>query len=131
MTTLNNPRYSDVSLTFRSNPVTGDVVTLLNEDAVKASVINLVMTMHFETPFHPEIGCSVMRSLFDNLGTMTAVNIKRSITDVLQNFEPRVQVLAVNVSVDSDANGYDAQIIYQVVGNTTPVTVTMFLAKTR
>jgi len=125
------PRYRDVSLTFRANPVTGDVVELYDAAAVQASVINLVLTMNYEIPFHPEVGCAVQASLFDVIGTMTAVNIRRSILDVLQNFEPRVTVLSVQVTADPDNNGYNAQIIYQIVGQPTTVTITMFLEKTR
>jgi len=125
------PRFRDISLSFRNNPVTGDIVELFDSDAVKASVINLVMTMNFEIPFHPEVGSAVMRSLFDNFGTMTAVNIRRSILDVLQNFESRVEVLGVDVSMDPDAHGYNALIVYQIIGQPTPVTITLFLEKTR
>jgi phage baseplate assembly protein W len=125
------PRFKDVSLTFRANPVTGDVVTLLDDDAVKASVKNLVLTMNYEIPFHPEIGCAVMTSLFDNFSPATAINIRRSIMDVLQNFEPRVTVLGVDVQVDPDANGYNAMIIFRIINRPEPVTITLFLQKER
>jgi phage baseplate assembly protein W len=128
---VQKPIYSDISLTFRANPVTGDVVKLYDEDSVKASVINLVMTMNYEIPFHPEIGCAVQASLFDNISTMTAINIRRSISDVLQNFEPRVQVIDVQVSVSPDSNGYNALIIFQVIGQPTSTTITLFLEKER
>ena len=125
------PRYIDISLAFRANPVTGDIIVLTDEDAVKASVVNLVMTRNYEIPFHPEVGSAVQNSLFDPIGTMTAVNIRRSIFDVLQNFEPRIQVLGVIVSVIPDANAYNAQIIYQIVGQPTTTTINLFLEKTR
>jgi phage baseplate assembly protein W len=125
------PKYKDVSLTFRANPVTGDVVKLYDTAAVQASVVNLVLTMNYEIPFHPEVGCAVQRSLFDEIGPMTAINIRRSILDVLQNFEPRVQVVLVQVTADPDNNGYDALIVYQIVGQPMTASVTMFLKKTR
>ena len=125
------PRFRDISLTFRANPVTGDIVEIYDEDAVKASVINLVLTMNYEIPFHPEVGCAVQASLFDVIGTMTAVNIRRSILDVLQNFEPRVQVLDVQVTVDPDNYGYNVLIIYQTIGQPITSTITLFLKKTR
>jgi phage baseplate assembly protein W len=125
------PRYKDISLTFRANPVTGDIVKLLDEDAVKAAMINLVLTMNYEIPFHPEVGCTVMQSLFDNFGAMTAVTIRRSILDVLQNFEPRLTVLGVDVQVDPDNNGYNAMIIYRIINQTEPITITVFLEKKR
>ena len=125
------PRYKDISLTFRKNPVTGDVVKLYDEDAVAASIKNLVLTMNYEIPFHPEIGSAVMASLFDNFGPVTAINIRRSIFDVIQNFEPRATVFDVYVNVDPDAYGYTASIVYQVTGQTTQQTLSVFLQKER
>ena len=124
-------RYSDISMTFRNNPVTGDVTKLLDDDAIKASVINLVMTMNYEIPFHPEIGCAVMKSLFDNISTLTSINIRKSIEDVLNNFEPRVQLAGVQVNTDPDNNGYSATIIYRIINSTEQVQVTLFLERKR
>src|ERR1035437_6525993 len=125
------PRFKDISLTFRANPVTGDIVTLLDDDAVKASVKNLILTMNYEIPFHPEIGCAVMTSLFDNFSPTTAIIIRRSIIDVLQNFEPRVTVLDVNVQVDPDNYGYNVMIIFRIINRPESVTITVFLQKER
>jgi phage baseplate assembly protein W len=125
------PRYIDVSLAFRANPVTGDVTTLIDAASIQVSVVNLVMTRNFEIPFHPEQGCAVMNSLFENITPMTCITIRRSILDVLQNYEPRVMVIGVNVSADPDHNGYNASITYQIVGQTAPVTVNLFLEKLR
>ena len=123
--------FRDISLTFAANPVTGDVIILTDEIDIQASVVNLVLTMNYEIPFHPEQGCAVYSSLFENMSPMTAVNIRRSIIDVLQNFEPRITVLTVEVSPDPAADGYSALITYQIVGQTRAVTVSMFLKKTR
>lgn len=124
-------RYKDISMTFRAHPVTGDLTKLLDDDAVKASVINLVMTMNYECPFHPELGCYVRESLFDNISPMTAIKIRKSIEDVLNNFEPRITLLAVQVKVDPDSNGYMANIAYRINNRPDPVEITVFLEKRR
>jgi phage baseplate assembly protein W len=125
------PRYIDLSLTFRANPVTGDVVILTDSDAIQASVVNLVMTRNFEIPFHPEQGCAVMSSLFENITPMTCVTIRRSIMDVLANFEPRIVVVGVQVQADMNRNGYNTVIVYQIVGTSAPITINLFLQKLR
>lgn len=125
------PRYIDISLGFRANPITGDVTTLIDDDSIKASILNLVMTRNFEIPFHPEQGCSVMASLFENITPMTCITIRRSIMDVLQNYEPRIVVIGVQVQADLDNNGYNALVVYQITGNSTPITVSLFLQKLR
>src|SRR5882672_11509251 len=115
MAITNQPRYKDLSLTFRPHPITGDITKLYDDASIKASVINLVMTMNYEIPFHPEQGCAVMESLFDNISPITAIKIRKSISDVIGNFEPRVVLVGVDVQVDQDSNGYQAQIIYRIV----------------
>jgi phage baseplate assembly protein W len=124
-------RYRDLSLTFRAHPVTGDVVKLFDEDAIKASLMNLIMTMNYETPFHPEIGCAVMASLFENISPITAITIRKSIEDVIRNFEPRVDLIEVDVLVDADADGYRARIIYRIANLPDPVVVDFFLERRR
>jgi phage baseplate assembly protein W len=124
-------RYKDISLTFRNHPVTGDITKLFDDDAIKASVINLVMTMNYEIPFHPEVGCAVRESLFDNISPMTGIKIRRSIEDVLNNFEPRIKLLSVQVKVDPDSNGYMANIFYRIINQPEPVEITIFLEKKR
>lgn len=124
-------RYSDITLSFRNNPISGDVIHLFDEDAIKQSVQNLVMTSNFEIPFHPEIGCDVMRSLFEPLGPMTAIMITKSIQNVLNNFEPRITLLGVNVSVNVNLDGYTATIIYRIINKVDPVKISIFLTKER
>lgn len=131
MATKIPPRYKDISLTFRAHPITGDITTLTDDDAVKASVVNLIMTMNYEIPFHPEQGCAVMHSLFENITPITAIKIRASISDVLQNFEPRVIVSDVQVTAVPDQNGYEALIVYRIVNQPAPVTVSIFLEKSR
>jgi phage baseplate assembly protein W len=128
--TINN-RYRDLNLSFVANPVRKDISTLSDADAVKQSVINLVLTKHYERPFHPEIGCNVTALLFENITSVTALSIKRSIEDVIQNFEPRVQLQSVVVNVDPDANGYNVTITFFVLNVRDLVTVDFFLERLR
>ena len=124
-------RYSDISLTFRQNPVTGDITQVVDDAAVNASVINLIMTMHYEVPFHPEIGSSVMYSLFENFSPVTSMKIRSSIIEVLNNFEPRVIVIGVDVNAQPDLNGYSALIVYRIINRVDPISINVFLEKRR
>jgi phage baseplate assembly protein W len=128
--TISN-RYTDLNLSFIANPVRKDISVLNDTDAVKQAVVNLVLTKNYERPFHPEIGCNVTALLFDNITSITALSIKRSIQDVIQNFEPRVQLRDVKVNVNPDANGYDVTIIFFVLNVRDVVTVDFFLERLR
>lgn len=124
-------RYTDLNLSFLANPVRKDISTLSDSDAVKQAVVNLVLTKNYERPFHPEIGCVVTALLFDNITSITALSIQRSIQDVIQNFEPRVQLQSVLVNVNPDANGYDVTITFYVLNVRDLVTVDFFLERLR
>lgn len=124
-------RYLDLNLSFLSNPVTKDVSILTDIDAVKQAVVDLVLTQHYERPFHPEIGCNVTTMLFENATSITALNIKRSIQDVIDNFEPRVQLKSVDVNVSNDANGFDVTITFYILNINQLVTVDFFLERLR
>ena len=56
-------KYKDVSLSFTRHPITGDIASLIDADAVKRSVRNLINTDFFERPFHPEIGSNIRKTL--------------------------------------------------------------------
>jgi phage baseplate assembly protein W len=124
-------RYRDLNLSFLPNPIRKDISTLSDVDAVRQSVMNLILTKHYERPFHPEIGCNVTKLLFDNLTSITALMIKRSIQDVIQNFEPRVNLISVDVIANFDGNGYDVTIAFFVLNVRDAVTVDFFLERLR
>ena len=96
--------YKDFSLFFTLNPVTSDVTTITDVQDIKRSVRNLVMTNKWDRPFHPEIDSGVRDNLFEPFSPVTASNIKDKIKNVLENYEPRVKVLSINVN---DPSGYN------------------------
>jgi len=124
-------RYSDLNLAFLPNPVKKDIGILYDFDAAKASVMNLVLTKHYERPFHSEIGCNVTAMLFENITSITALSIQKSITDVIQNFEPRAQLQSVEVEENYQEDGYNVTITFYVLNITQAQTITFFLQRLR
>ena len=59
---------------------------------VKRAVKNLVQTNFYERPFQPELGCGIRELLFENFTPMTKVFLENKITEVLLNFEPRIDL---------------------------------------
>lgn len=84
------------------NPITGSLQRLTNEEAVKASIVNLVMTQKGERFYHPNIGSEVKRSLFNPFDEMTAAGIQESISTVINQYEPRAQNVHVQVIPNGD-----------------------------
>ena len=106
--------YKDLNLNFTANPVTGDVTTVTDVVAVKRSVRNLLLTNHYDRPFHPEIGSNIPYLLFENFGPITGNQLSRAIEEMIGNFEPRARVENVECIPMPDTNTYDIRIYFYV-----------------
>ena len=124
-------KYKDIDLDFGRNIVTNDINTLTNIEAVKRSVRNLINTNHYERPFHPEIGSDVRAMLFEPMTPLTALNLQRKVAEVINNFEPRVNLVQILARPDFDSNSYHLRIMFYVVGVPEPVTVETLLERLR
>ena len=105
--------YRDLDLLFKPHPITGDVTTRSDVEAVKRSVKNIVLTNHYERPFKPGFGGSVRDLLFelntDRKIRKTQERISKTITD----FEPRVDKVTTRIS-NSDSNEVNLEIFYNI-----------------
>ena len=111
--------YKDLNLNFGINPVTSDVTTVTDINAVKRSIKNLLATQHYERPFHPEIGSAIQHLLFDPYGPITANRLKRTVEETIANFEPRARVTKVDCNPLEDTNDYSVIIHFYVENVTT------------
>lgn len=124
-------RYSDLDLTFTRHPVKNDVVLSVDDQAVIRSIRNLVLTNHFERPFHPEIGSNVRKMLFEPISPLTANYLQREIEDTIKNFEPRAKLQQVVVQIEPDHNYYTAIISFYINNRTEPTTINFVLQRLR
>ena len=106
--------YKDLNLNFTANPVTGDVATVTDVNAVKRSVRNLLLTNHYDRPFHPEIGSNIPYLLFENFGPVTGNQLARQIEEMITLFEPRANVESVEAYTVPDSLKYDVRIYFYV-----------------
>jgi phage baseplate assembly protein W len=123
--------FKDINLSLARHPITGDIATLSNVEAVKRSVRNLVNTNFYERPFHPEIGSNVRSVLFEPVSPIVATVLERHIRDVIANFEPRAELVDVTVSDNSDANEYRVQIKFFIVNSSDIADMNIFLERLR
>ena len=82
----NTRTFSDLDLNFTAHPVTKDIALRYDENAIKTSLKNLILTSNFERPFHSEIGSPIKRLLFEPITPMLGVVVKRAIVDTVNNF---------------------------------------------
>lgn len=119
--------FKDISLSFVRNPITNDIVTLQNEDAIKRAVKNLVLTYVGERFFNSLIGTSLSNSLFELNQEEISVGLQDSISEVLENFEPRIRLKDINYNFDPDSNDVEVELSYDIIGLPLPVQTIQFL----
>jgi phage baseplate assembly protein W len=121
--------FKDISLSFTRHPITNDILTIRNEDAIKKSVQNLVRTMIGERFFNQLLGSKVSSYLFE-LSSADIENILvDEITVLLSNFETRIKTKEVSVEVLPDNYELNVKIIYDIVGSPVPIQNIEFLVQ--
>ena len=113
--------FKDISLSFTPHPVTKDLTILKNENAIKKSVRNLVQTIPTERFFNYVLGSEVRDSLFEFVDFGTASVIQDQILNTIENFEPRVDDVSVEVEPRPDTNEFEVTVFFTIVGQETPV----------
>ena len=130
--TRNVRQYTDLDLFFSKKATSKDISKVTDVQAVKRSIRNLILTNHYEKPFHPEIGSGIRGMLFELMSPITANVLATLIEDVIENFEPRAQLVGVRVYPDLDRNSYEATIEFYVINTPTElVDLTVFLERLR
>ena len=124
--------FKDINLSFKRHPVTNDVVTIRNEDAIKRSVKNIIFTILGEKPFEPNFGSVINESLFDLNTNLSEIRISDEIRSSLLNYEPRISNLDITVTVAPDTNEMNCTVQYDITGIPAPtqeVEVLLFPAR--
>ena len=112
--------FKDISLSFDAHPVTKDLLILKNENAIKKSVRNLVQTIPTERFFNSVLGSEVRSKLFDICDFGTASAVQREIEITLENFEPRIDDVVVEVFPRPDQNEFEVSVFFNIVGQDFP-----------
>ena len=108
--------FKDLSFNFTKNPITNDVVVLKNEESIKQSVKNLVLTQINERPFRPLLGTNTKSFLFELGPSVAANSLIDEIEQVLNQYEPRIELERIDVDSVDESNEFEVVIDYMIVG---------------
>ena len=125
--------FKDLSVTFKTHPVTDDLVCVKDKAAIIQAIQNLVLTDKGERPFQPTLGCGVRKVLFEPLDYGSAALIKTEIVETLAAHEPRIMIEGIRCIPDFDNNGFEVELSYRIMGRNDDRTVAVdfFLERTR
>jgi len=124
-------KFSDIDFNFTRNPITNDESILIDDAAIKASLRNLILTDMGERPFNSKLGSSIRSLLFEPASPIIASELESRIRNVIRNYEPRVVLLRVEVTLDNDANSFNALIGFRLRDDNRPLVVPVSLKRLR
>jgi phage baseplate assembly protein W len=123
--------YSDFFSNFFAHPETQQLTRVINYDAVKRSIRNLINTDRGERIFNPSIGSNVRKMLFEQATNDNAFLLKEYITETITNYEPRANLIDVTVKVDEQEQQYYVDIYFNITNNEKIANLTLTLRRIR
>lgn len=109
-------RYSDFTTEFEMNPFTGMLARSVNEESVKQSLKNLVLTECGERFYDSNKGSKIKQALFELYDVGMFDVAKMQLRASLAAYEPRASIIDVVLSPDQlDANILNCKIVFSVI----------------
>ncbi len=96
--------YKDIDLDLTPHPITGDVLTLKDVNAIKNSLINIIQGKPFEKPFDEYYGTTIRDLVFSNFSPMLEPLTERMIKEKVGQYDSRITILSVKLVNDPSAD---------------------------
>lgn len=123
--------YSDFPMTMDPNPVSEDLTRITDEEAIKQSIRNLLLTDRGERLFQPNLGSDLRALLFENITADTLILIQEKVKDTIDNYEPRCNLISVDATSGIDTNEVRVRILFNVINITQPIELNVTLSRVR
>lgn len=123
--------YSDFLHVFTPHPQTKQISRKVNVESVKMALRNLIFTNKYERLRRPNFGGNIRKYLFEPFSPIVEIAIKSDIEKLIENFEPRVRVLRIDVSATPDEHQLAITIFFNTITSRTPEQVDITLYRVR
>lgn len=90
--------------------------TFQTVDAVKANLINYLLTGRGERYFNPSFGSGLRNLLFNNIGKETLVNVEIAIKEGLKNYFPQLNILNLQLIDKTEENTIQLILNFAIAG---------------
>ena len=123
--------FSDFLNSFAYSPVNNNLAKISNEESVKQSLKNLILTSRGERIFQPNIGSGVNNLLFENSTRPTLNSIEFNIQNTIKYNEPRVNIIDVKAKETTNPNAVQVDIVFSMINNPEPISINFILKRVR
>lgn len=129
---MESPKYyTDINLNMEPHPLTGDVTVLVNEMAVRRSLVHVGQMLPFDIPFEPDLHGYVRELLFELPSDTTRLALASRVKWAIQRIEPRADVLDVRVTLSHDETSYYVEVAFRVKSLLNEYTIGFYLERIR
>ena len=123
--------FTDFKNKFTIHPNKKALDLVNDADSVKQSIKNLILTDRGERLFQPNIGCKIRSLLFENFTPQTKIAAKATIEETIHEFEPRAQLIDINISGVPDNNAMLVSVIFNLINSPEPNTLELEIERVR
>ena len=113
--TVKETVFSDFFTDFSRSPTSGMLNRKTNEDAVKQSIRNLLLTDKYERPYQPQLGSNIRALLFENWTPALGEMMKEHVAEVFNNHEPRAELVNCAVQSNDSMNSIIVKIWFRLI----------------
>jgi uncharacterized protein len=123
--------YSDFHKDLTLNPFSGDLSLKKDEESVKEALKNIIFMDKGEKLFQPTFGGNIRAMLFELNTPVTLKLIQEQIKIAINNYEPRIELIGVEIYSLIDDNSVVIKIIYALRNREEPLQVEFILERVR
>ena len=123
--------WRDLDLSLTLHPIRKDIMPLKDDNAIKNSVKNLLISNFYERPFSRDVGANLRALLFEPADSITKIALKENIRRVIQKYEPRVALRDIEIKYQDDSNAYNITVIFKIKEFDTNESVEIVLRRLR
>ena len=91
-------------------------------------MINLNLS---EKPFHSEIAMNLKSILFENFSPVLLAGVKRNLAEMLQVWEPRIDVIGIDFNPSPDEGGLNMTLYFKLKNGSNVIKLDMYLERVR
>jgi len=83
----------------------GGLALSSGDEDVREAIALILGTAPGDRPMRPEFGCGIQNYIFDSIDAYTLGKIEQEIREALDRWEPRAEVLDVDIDLSQSADG--------------------------
>ena len=129
--TARRKEFRDLDLSLTLHPTKKDIMPLRDDQAIKNSLKNLLVSNFFEISFQPDLGANLMGVLFEPPSIITEIVLRDSINRVIADHEPRVKTIGIGVVYSDSDDTYRVNVKFLIKENDQEQTLDVRLRRLR